>query len=232
LFVGKYIVLYALIVVILHFYDLYALGLVTLSTIVDEQALATADNKGCRCAVTVDVLPVVTSRASKDAGQKFEDPVDSILLTLVPLAGSQRFLPELLIGCLEFVKIARDSLLVALDGSDTTDNRVDVKELSTTLAWKGNIAIGQIGILLATTFTIFPRDQTEKVRLSSVEIRVLKVPKFGFGITLQDALLEVGYLMEPIHVQLSDKGREIPVLKKTWKDFICEAFMLKDYKEC
>lgn len=221
--------MYALIVVvILHFYDLYALGLVTLSTIADEETLTTADNKWCRCTVTVNVLPVVTSRASKDTGQKFEDPVDSILLTLVPLAGGQSFLPELLIGGLEFVKIDGDSLLVALDGSDTADNRVDVKKLSTTLAWKGSIAIGQIGILLATTFTIFPRDQTEKIRLSSVKIRVLKVPKLGFGITLQDALLEVGYLVKPIHVQLSDEGREIPVLKKSWKDIICKALMLKD----
>ena len=215
------------IVVVLYFYDLDALGLVTLGTIANEQTLTTAD-KRCRCAVTVDVLPVVTSRASKDTGQKFEDPVDSILLTLVPLAGSQSFLPELLIGGLEFVKVDGDSLLVTLDGSDTADNRVEIKELITTLAWKGGIAIGQIGILLATTSTIFPRDQTEKIRLSSVKIRVLKVPKLRFGITLQDALLKMGYLMKPIHVQLSDKGREIPMLKKSWKDFICEALMLKD----
>jgi hypothetical protein len=38
------------------------------------------------------------SRAPKDTGQEFEDPVDSILLTLVPLAGDQSLLPELLIG--------------------------------------------------------------------------------------------------------------------------------------
>jgi hypothetical protein len=134
LFVGEYSVLYPLIFVILHFYDLYALGLVTLSTIANEEALTTADNKGCRCTVAVDVLPVVASCSPKDTGQKFEDPVDSILLTLVPLAGGQSFLPKLLIGGLEIVKIDRDSLLVALDGGDTVDNRVDVKELSTTLA--------------------------------------------------------------------------------------------------
>ena len=178
--------------------------------------------------MAVDVLPVVTSCASKDTGQKFENPVDSILLTLVPLAGGQGFLPELLIGGLEVVKIDRDSLLVALDGSDTTDNRVDVKELSTTVAWNGNIAIGQIGILLTTTSTILPRDQTEKVRLTSVKIRVLKVPKLCFGITLQDALLEMGYLMKSVHVQLSNKRREIPVLEKSWKDIIRKALMLKD----
>jgi len=32
----------------------------------------------------------------------------------------------MLIGCLEFVKISRDSLLVALDGRDATDEGVDV----------------------------------------------------------------------------------------------------------
>jgi hypothetical protein len=81
---------------------------------------------------------------------------------------------------------------------------------------------------LTTTPTILPRHQTKKIRLSSVKVRVLKVPKLCFGITLQDALLEVGYLMKPIHVQLSDEGREIPVLKKPWKDVICKAFVLKD----
>jgi len=96
------------------------------------------------------------------------------------------------------------------------------------LSWKGNIAAGEIGILLATTFIIFPSDETEKVRLSSVKARVLKVPKLGFGITLQDALLEVGYLMESVHVQLSNKGREIPVLEKSGKEIICKALVLED----
>jgi hypothetical protein len=228
LFVSEYCVAYALIVVILHFYDLHTLGLVTLSTVADEQALATADNKGSRCTVTVDVLPVMISGAPKDTGQEFEDPVNSILLTLVPLTGGQSLLPEVLIGSLEVAEIGRDGLLVALDGSDTTDDRVDVKELSTALTRKGNVTVGKIGILLASTFAIFSSDETEKIRLSSVKIRVLKVPKLCFGITLQDALLEMGYLMKSVHVQLSNKRREIPVLEKSWKDIIRKALMLKD----
>jgi hypothetical protein len=96
------------------------------------------------------------------------------------------------------------------------------------LSWKGNIAAGEIDILLATTSTIFPSDETEKVRLSSVKARVLKVPKLGFGITLQDALLEVGYLVESVHVQLPNKRREIPVLEKSGKDIVCKALMFED----
>jgi hypothetical protein len=76
--------------------------------------------------VTVNVLPVVTSGTPKDTGQEFEDPVDSILLALVPLAGDHSLLPEMLIGGLEFVKINRDSLLVALDSRDASDEGVDV----------------------------------------------------------------------------------------------------------
>lgn len=98
------------------------------------------------------------------------------------------------------------------------------------MSWKGNIAVGKIGILLTTTFTIFPSDETEKVRLSSVKVRVLKVPELCFGITLQNALLEVGYLMESVHVQLSNKRREIPVLEKSRKDIICKALVLEDWE--
>ena len=219
--------MHALDLVVLHFNNLYTLVLAILSTIADEQALATAD-KGRRYAMTVYVLPVMTSGAPKDTGQEFEDPVDGILLALVPLAGNQSLLPELLIGGLESVEIDRDSLLVALDGSDTTDNRVDVKELITALSWKGNIAVGKVDILLATTFTIFPSDETEKVKLSPVKVRVLEIPKLCFRIALQDALLEVGYLVESVHVQLSNERREISVLKESWKDIICKALVLKD----
>jgi len=98
LFVGEYCILHALNLVILHLHDLHTLVLVVLSTVADKQALTSADDKGCRCAMTVYVLPVMISCAPKDTGQEFEDPVDSILLTLVPLAGNQSLLPELLIG--------------------------------------------------------------------------------------------------------------------------------------
>jgi len=226
-FVSDYCLRDALIVIILHFDDLHTLVFVILRTIVDEKTLTTAD-KGRRCAVTVDVLRVVTCRAAKDAGQEFEDAVDGILLTLVPLASSQSFMPELLIRCLEFVKISRDSLLVALNGRDTTDDGVDVQELGTALTWKGKITIREIGILLAAAFTIFSSDKTEEIGLPSVEIRVLKVPKLCISVALQDALLEVRYLMKSVHVQLSNKRREIPMLEKSWEDIIRKALMLED----
>jgi hypothetical protein len=204
LFVSDYRLRDALIVIILHFDDLHTLVFVILRTIIDEQTLATAD-KGRRCTVTVDVFRVVTCCATKDAGQEFEDAVDSILLILGPLASDQSFVPELLIRCLEFVKISRDSLLVALDGCDTIDDGVDVQELGTALTWMGKIGIGEIGILLAATFTVFSSDKTEQIGLPSVEIRVLKVPKLCVSVALQDALLEVGYFMKSVHVQLSNK---------------------------
>jgi hypothetical protein len=45
--------LHALNFIILHLHDLHTLVLVIFSTIADEQALTTADDKGCRCAMTV-----------------------------------------------------------------------------------------------------------------------------------------------------------------------------------
>jgi hypothetical protein len=228
LFISEHRLRDALVVIILHFDDLYALGLVILMAITNKQALTTAD-KGCRCTATVNVLPIV-SGVPKDAGQEFEDPIDGILLTLIPLAGNQSLLPEMLIGGLEFVKIGRYSLLVALDCRDASDEGVDVQKLGTALTWYGNIAIGKVSILLTSTLAIFSSHKTEKIRLSSVKIRMLKVPKLCFGIAFQDALLEVRYLMKSIHVQLTNKRREIAMLEKSWKDVIRKAFVLKDKK--
>jgi hypothetical protein len=175
----------------------------------------------------VNVLPVMVSRTAKDAGQELEDTIDSILLALVSLAGGQCFLPEVLIGSLEFVEVCRDCLLMALDGGDPTDDGVDVQDLSA-LARDGHITVRKLGILLAAAFTVLPCDETEKIGLPAVEIRVLEVPKFGFGIALQDTLLEVRYLVESVHVQLTNKRREISMLEKSWEDIVCKAFMLKD----
>jgi hypothetical protein len=176
--------------------------------------------------VVVNVLPVTVSRTAKDAGQELEDTIDSILLALVPLAGGQCFLPEVLIGSFEFVEVCRDCLLMALDGGDPTDNGVDVQEL--TLARDGHITVRKLGILLASAFTVLPCDETEKIGLPAMEIRVLEVPKFGFGVALQDTLLEVRYLVESVHVQLTNKRREVSMLEKSWEDIVCKAFMLKD----
>jgi hypothetical protein len=220
----------ALIVIILHFDDLHTFMLAILRAIPDKQALTTAD-EWRRCAVTVDVLAIVSGRGPKDAGQEFEDPIDSILLGLVPLAGDQSFLPEVLIGCFEFIKISGDSLLVTLDGTDTAHDGVDIQELGTALTRKGNIAVSKINVLLAAAFAIFSGDKTKKIGLSSVEIRMFKVPKLCFGIALQDALLEVGYLVKSVHVQLSNEGRKISMLEKPWKDVIRKALVLEDWEE-
>jgi hypothetical protein len=228
LFISEHWLRDALVVIILHFDDLYALVLVILRAITNKQALTTADDKGCRCTVTVNVLPIVTSGVPKDASQEFEDSIDGILLSLVPLAGNQSLLPEMLIGGLEFVKIGRYSLLVALDCRNATDEGVDVQKLGTALTWYGGIAIGEVGILLTNTLAIFSSHKTEEIRLSSVKIRMLKVPKLCFGIAFQDALLEVRYLMKSVHVQLTNERREIAVLEISWKDVIRKALVLKD----
>ena len=177
--------------------------------------------------MVVDVLPVTVSRSPKDAGQELEDTIDGILLALVSLARGQCFLPEVLIGSFEFVEVCGDCLLMALNGGDPTDKGVDVQEL--TLARHGHITVHKLGILLASSFTVLPGDETEKIGLPAMEIRVFEVPKFGFGVALQDTLLEVRYLVESVHVQLANKRREVSVLEKSWEDIVCKAFMLKDY---
>ena len=177
--------------------------------------------------MTVDVFPVMVSGTTKDAGQELEDTIDSVLLALVSLAGGQCFLPEMLIGSLEFVEVCGDCLLVALNGGDPTDNGVDVQDLSA-LAREGRIAVRKLGILLAAAFTVLSGDETEKIGLPTVKIWVLEVPKLGLGIALQDTLLEVRYLVEAVHVKLANKRREISMLEKSWEDIVCKAFMLKD----
>lgn len=132
LIVGKYSFCDAFIVVIFYFNDFHTLVFIIVKTIADKQTLITADNKGSRWVVAVNVFPVMTSRAAKDAGQKLENAIDGILLILVPLAGCQSFLPEVLVGALELVKICRYGLLMTLDSSDTTDYGVDVQDLGTT----------------------------------------------------------------------------------------------------
>jgi hypothetical protein len=179
--------------------------------------------------VAVDVLPIVVRRTAKDAGQELEDTIDGVLLTLVSLAGGQCFLPEVLIGGLEFVKVRRNCLLMALNGGDPSDDGVDVQDLSA-LARDRHITIREFGILLAAAFTVLSSDKTEEIGLPAVEIRVLEVPKFGFGIALQDTLLEVRYLVESVHVQLANKGGEIAMLEKSRQDIVCKALVLKDEK--
>lgn len=216
----------ALVVIVLHFDDLYTLVFGVFWAITDEQALVTAD-EWRRRAVAVNVLSITVSRTAKDAGQELEDTIDSILLALVPLAGGQCFLPEVLIRSFEFVEVSGDCLLMAFDGCNATDDGVDVQELSA-LARDGYVAVRKLGILLAAAFTIFPSDETEKIGLATVKVRVLKVPKFSLGIALQDTLLEVRYLVESVHVQLTNKRGEISMLEKSWEDIVCKALMLKD----
>lgn len=178
--------------------------------------------------MAVDVLPITICRATKDAGQELEDAIDSVLLTLVSFAGGQCLLPEVLIGSFEFVKVRGNCLLMALNGSDPCDDRVDVQDLSA-LAWDGHLTtVHKLGSLLTATFAVLPSDEAEEIRLPTVEMRVLEVPKFGFGIALQDTLLEVWYLVESVHVQLANKRREVSMLEKSREDVVCKALMFKD----
>ena len=217
----------ALVVIILNFYDLYTLVFGVLWAVSDKQALVTAD-KWRGCAMTVDVLPITVSRATKDAGQELEDAIDSVLLTLVSFACGQSFLPEVLIGSFEFVEVGGNCLLMALNGSDPSDDRIDVQDLRA-LAWDGHLTtVRKLGSLLTTTFAVLPSDEAEEIGLPAVEMRVLEVPKFGFGIALEDTLLEVWYLVESVHVQLADKRREVSMLEKSREDVVCKALMLKD----
>ena len=215
------------VVIILDLYDLYTLVFGVLRAVSDKQALVTAD-KWRGCAMTVDVLPITVSRATKDAGQEFEDAIDSVLLALVSFACGQSFLPEVLVGGFEFVEVCGNCLLMALNGSDPSDDRIDVQDLRA-LAWDGHLTtVCKLSSLLTTTFAVLPSDEAEEIGLPAVEMRVLEVPKFGFGIALEDTLLEVWYLVESVHVQLANKRREVSMLEKSREDVVCKALMLKD----
>lgn len=51
----------------------------------------------------------------------------------------------------------------------------------------------------------FPLYETQQVRLSAQKVRMFKVPKFVFRVGTEDALLEVGDLVEAVHVELADE---------------------------
>jgi hypothetical protein len=55
---------------------------------------------------------------------------------------------------------------------------------------------------------------------------MLKVPVLGICVGFENTLLEMGYLVEAIHVELSDEGAEILVLEPTTEDLSGEALVV------
>ena len=62
-----------------------------------------------------------------------------------------------------------------------------------------------------------------------MEVRMLEVPGFCVCITSEDALLQVGYLVESIHVQLANKGCELLVLEPPPKHFTSKLLVIENY---
>ena len=61
-----------------------------------------------------------------------------------------------------------------------------------------------------------------------MEMRVLKVPRLSIRLALQDTLLEMGDLVEAVHIQLSDERRELLVFEPSAQDLACESLMVEN----
>lgn len=75
---------------------------------------------------------------------------------------------------------------------------------------------------------LFPLYQTQHVGLTAQKVRVFKVPEFRVRVGAEDALLEVGNLMETVHVELADEGAKPVVFEPAPEDFTRETLLVKD----
>ncbi|KAI3482057.1 hypothetical protein L1887_55321 [Cichorium endivia] len=64
----------------------------------------------------------------------------------------------------------------------------------------------------------------------AVEVRVGELPELGLlgRVVLERALLEVGHLVEAVHVELADKGGEAVVLEEAREHLVAEADVVGD----
>ena len=77
---------------------------------------------------------------------------------------------------------------------------------------------------------LLPLDQTEEVWLTAAEVRMLEVPRLRVRLAHKYTLLQMGNLVEAIHVELPDKGSELLVLEPPPKYLSGEAFMVEHYR--
>ena len=89
------------------------------------------------------------------------------------------------------------------------------------------LSVAILGIVVGRL--LFALDEAEQIGLPAVEMGVFKVPWLGVAVAFQDALLEVGDLVEAIHVELPDERRKLLMLEPATEDFSSKAFMVKNY---
>ena len=182
------------------------------------------------------VFPHLIVPMPKHTCQKLENPIDGILMLLVPLPRCHRLLPQMLIRALELVQVGRDGRLMSLNRLYPVHDRVHVQQLIRrqcshraiprhVLARRRRhmrVVARRRGLLLSLY-------ETQQVGLSAQKVRVLKVPKLGVRIGAEHALLEMRDLVKAVHVELADKGAKVFVLEPASEDFACEALLVEDW---
>ena len=180
---------------------------------------------------------IAIASITKYAGEELEDAIDGVLLLLVLLARGEGLLPQQFIGILELVEIGGDGGLMAFDGGNAIHDRVDVEQLA-----GGDVGVGGGGgrcgivdvsdvdgcVVCGLDGLLFALDETEHVGLSAVEVGMLIVPVLRICIGSENALLQMGYLVEAIHVELAHEGAEILVLEPATEDLFGEPLVVHD----
>lgn len=173
---------------------------------------------------------------AENACKKLEDTIDGVLVLRMSLTRGDGLLPKRIVGLLEGTELGRDGLLVALDGGDTVHDGVDVHEVARGHVGErcggggGGVVHVECGVVgLTMGGLLLALNEAEEVWLAAVEVGVFKVPWFGIGIALENALLQMRNFVEAVHVQLAHKRRELLVLEPATKDLAGKLFMVEDW---
>ena len=86
------------------------------------------------------------------------------------------------------------------------------------------LSVAILGIVVGRL--LFALYEAEQIGLPAVEMGVFKVPWLGVAVAFQDALLEVGDLVEAIHVELPDKGGKLLMFEPATEHLACKALVV------
>ena len=113
---------------------------------------------------------------TKHPRQKFQNPIDSILMLLMPLSRRHRLLPQVLVRTLQLVQVGRDGCLMSLNRLYPVHDRVDVQELVRRQRGHGHVITrrvlgcrgrGCMRILARRRRALFPLYETQQVGLTT-----------------------------------------------------------------
>lgn len=134
--------------------------------------------------------------------QKLYNFGHDLLMALIFLSSHERLLPKDLVVTVEIAQIGADGGLMFADSGNIFHDGCQVDAFRVIFA----VAIALAG------------DENEHVGSITLKVRVAELPDLVFGVADQDALLKMGYFVEVVHVELSNKRCKGVVFVEAWQD--------------